>query len=103
MKVIGGMFHMWYIFGTGWKRFSVNSAPDRIYKIGHAVSADGISWLKEEALQIIGDRLGADESQALPTVVEIGGRYNMSESQASGVTSSSGSSSSRVQFTKSSE
>jgi len=22
VKIIGGVFHMWYIFGTGWKRFS---------------------------------------------------------------------------------
>ena len=40
--------------------------PDRTYKIGHAVSDDGINWVKEEAKQIIADRLGPDESQALP-------------------------------------
>ena len=39
---------MWYIFGTGWKRFAPDAAPDRIYKIGHAVSTDGIEWVKEE-------------------------------------------------------
>ena len=68
---------MWYIFGTGWKRFSADAPPDRTYKIGHAVSSDGINWVKEEARQIIADRLGADESQALPTVIEIDGRYHM--------------------------
>ena len=77
VKVIGGVFHMWYIFGTGWKKASADAAPDRTYKIGHALSADGINWVKEEAKQIIADRLGADESQALPTVIEIGGRYHM--------------------------
>lgn len=77
VRVIGNVFHMWYIFGTGWKKFSPDSAPDRVYKIGHATSADGINWLKEEARQIVDDRLGADESQALPTVIEIGGRYHM--------------------------
>jgi hypothetical protein len=74
---IEGTFHMWYIFGTGWRQFQEGSAPDRIYKIGHATSADRIHWTKEEARQIVPDRLGGDESQALPTVVEIGGRYHM--------------------------
>ena len=82
VKVVGDLFHMWYIFGTGWKRFAQGqeqaaAPPDRTYKIGHAVSADGINWVKEEARQIVADRLGADESQALPTVIAIGGRGHM--------------------------
>ena len=77
VKVISGVFHMWYIFGTGWKRYSANAPPDRTYKIGHAVSSDGVEWVKEEARQIIASRLGADESQALPTVCEVGGKYHM--------------------------
>lgn len=77
VKVIGDTFHMWYIFGTGWKKYAPDAAPDRTYKIGHAVSHDGINWVKEEARQIISDRLGSDESQALPTVIQIGKRYHM--------------------------
>jgi len=77
VKVIDGTFHMWYIFGTGWKKYTSDSAPDRTYKIGHATSSDGINWVKEEARQIITDRLGPDESQALPTVIEIAGRHHM--------------------------
>ncbi|HRF73175.1 MAG TPA: hypothetical protein PL117_10415 [Accumulibacter sp.] len=77
VKLIGGVFHMWYIFGTGWKKFAADEAPDRTYKIGHAVSSDGVEWVKEEARQIIANRLGADESQALPTVIEIDGRQHM--------------------------
>jgi hypothetical protein len=77
VKVINGTFHMWYIFGTGWKKYTPESEPDRTYKIGHAVSSDGVDWVKEEAKQIIPDRLGVDESQALPTVIEIKGRYHM--------------------------
>lgn len=77
VKVIGEVFHMWYIFGLGWKRFAAEVQPDRTYKIGHAVSRDGINWVKEEARQIITDQLGPDESQALPTVIEIAGRYHM--------------------------
>ena len=77
VKVINGIFHMWYIFGTGWKKFSPESMPDRTYKIGHATSKDGIEWTKEEARSIIPDRIGADESQALPTVISIGQRHHM--------------------------
>jgi hypothetical protein len=77
VKVIGGVFHMWYIFGTGWKRFVAGAAPDRTYKIAHATSNDGIEWVKEEARQIVADRLGSDESQALPTVIQIAGRSHM--------------------------
>jgi len=77
VKVIGDTFHMWYIFGTAWKQFAPKVPPDRTYKIGHATSHDGIKWVKEEARQIIPDRIGSDESQALPTVIEISGRYHM--------------------------
>jgi hypothetical protein len=77
VKFINGEYHMWYIFGTGWKKYAPDSAPDRTYKIGHAVSKDGIDWIKEEARNIIPDKLGVNESQALPTVIGIDGRYHM--------------------------
>ncbi|MDP3921144.1 MAG: hypothetical protein Q8R76_10125 [Candidatus Omnitrophota bacterium] len=71
-------FHMWYVFGVYWRRFVDNQPADRNYKIGYAISDDGISWQKrEEGRQIIPDRLGEDESQALPTVVHHNGRYHM--------------------------
>ena len=77
VRHVGGVFHMWYIFGTGWKRYDAQAAPDRTYKIGHATSPDGIVWTKEEGRQIIADRLGADESQALPTVTTIANRHHL--------------------------
>jgi len=77
VKRIGEVFHMWYIFGTGWRSYGEGAAPDRTYKIGHAVSDNGIDWTKEEARSIIADRLGPDESQALPTVVTIDTRHHM--------------------------
>ena len=77
VRMHGGVFHMWYIFGTRWQAPTPETAPERTYKIGHAISADGRQWAKEEARQIIADRLGRDESQALPTVVAIGGRHHM--------------------------
>jgi len=77
VKIINDTFHMWYIFGTGWKQYAADIPPERTYKIGHATSADGVNWLKEEARQIIPDRLGPDESQALPSVINIAGRFHM--------------------------
>jgi hypothetical protein len=77
VKVINDTFHIWYIFGIGWRRYAEGATPDRTYKIGHAVSEDGINWQREDGRQIIADRLGPDESQALPSIVEIGGRYHM--------------------------
>jgi hypothetical protein len=77
VRQIAGSFHMWYIFGTGWRREAPQLAAERTYKIGHAVSSDGIEWRKEEARQIVVDRLGADESQALPTVIALGERWHM--------------------------
>jgi len=72
-----GVFHMWYIFGTGWKRYAPDAPPDRTYKIGYATSIDGLYWRKDEARAIVADRLGEDESQALPSVLRIGKRWHM--------------------------
>ena len=77
VRLVGETFYMWYIFGTSWKSYSPNSAPDRIYKIGQATSRDGTRWVKQDGCAIVPDRLGEDESQALPTVIEIEGRHHM--------------------------
>lgn len=77
VRVFEGRFHMWYMFGTRWKQYEDADVPERIYKIGHAVSDDGLQWEKQEGEAIVGDRLGGDESQALPTVIAFGGRYHM--------------------------
>lgn len=71
------IFHMWYIFGQRWKRESDGTPPDRVYKIGHAISANGIDWVKEDGVQILPDFLGADECQALPSVIAFGKKYHM--------------------------
>lgn len=70
-----GLFHMWYIYGQEWRVFEAGAQPDRIYKIGHAVSEDGITW-NREGRQIIADSF-ADESQALPCVIFYQGMYHM--------------------------
>ncbi|MHC8296414.1 glycoside hydrolase family protein [Pseudomonas sp. LB3P58] len=72
----GDLFHMWYIYGTKWQKFSETEAPDRVYKIAHATSPDGITW-QRDGRQIISDRLNADECQALPTVIQVNGVYHM--------------------------
>jgi hypothetical protein len=76
VQFYNGLFHMWYLFGLGWKKYS-DSPPDRIYKIGHATSLDGINWEKEEARRIISDKLNEDECQALPTVLFHNNLYHM--------------------------
>lgn len=70
-----GYFHMWYIYGTQWKRYATNAPADRIYKIGHATSEDGMAWQRDNR-QIVKDELD-EESQALPTVINFSGMYHM--------------------------
>ena len=78
VRIFQGTFHMWYIFGLRWQHFGSTAKPERIYKIGHAISSNGVDWVKEdEGRPIISDRLGADESQALPSVIAIEDRYHM--------------------------
>jgi predicted GH43/DUF377 family glycosyl hydrolase len=72
-----GTYHMWYIFGTMWRRFATGAAADRTYKIGHATSANGIDWVSGGGRPIIPDRLSGDESQALPSVVFRDGLFHM--------------------------
>ena len=73
---IGGIYYMWYIFGTKWKSFSENEPPDRVYKIACATSVDAINW-QRDGRQIVADRLGEDECQALPTVFRRNDLYHM--------------------------
>lgn len=77
VKKVGHTYYMWYIFGTGWKPNEVDGTPERTYKIGQAISPDGVEWTKDEARRIIPDLIGPDESQALPTVVSRGTRSHM--------------------------
>ena len=69
---IGPQFHMWHIFGTRWQRYGAAGEPERVYKIGHAVSADALTWESTgEGAPLIADVLGEDECQALPTVAAL--------------------------------
>ena len=71
-----GIYHMWYIYGIRWELFGENDQPDRVYKIAHATSTDGISWSRN-GLPIICDKLNRNECQALPTVIFSQGKYHM--------------------------
>lgn len=76
VRKFGENFHMWYIFGTRWVKHTSGVPADRVYKIAHATSRNGIEWQKEGRL-IIDDKLDPDECQALPTVIKIADRYHM--------------------------
>lgn len=71
-----GQYHMWYMLGTKWVKENDAAAPDRVYKIGYAVSDNGIDWAPE-ARDIIPSILHENECQALPTVLKIGDIYHM--------------------------
>lgn len=75
VRILNGTFHMWYIYGTHWKTYPREQRPERIYKIGHAVSQDGVAWRKD-GKQLISDAFD-DECQAHPSVVDIGNRHHM--------------------------
>jgi hypothetical protein len=77
VRYFEGKFHMWYMFGTKWAVLEEGDAPDRVYKIGHAVSDNGIDWVKEDGVQVVSDKLHENESMALPTVAFFDGRYHM--------------------------
>jgi predicted GH43/DUF377 family glycosyl hydrolase len=75
VRVYGSKYHMWYIFGQRWIENPVEETA-RVYKIGHAISDDGKTWVRDSK-QIIPDKLNADECQALPTVIFTKNRYHM--------------------------
>ena len=76
VRKFNGVYHMWYMFGKKWIRENEKADPDRVYKIGHAVSDSGIDWKRCEA-DIIEGILHENECQALPTVIKIDGVYHM--------------------------
>jgi hypothetical protein len=76
VAIYNNSFHMWYIYGTKWITTPTEGDPQRVYKIGHAISDDGVSWHKTSR-QIIADSLNTDECQALPTVINFNKKYHM--------------------------
>jgi hypothetical protein len=70
------VYHMWYIFGVQWVKQPIIGRVERVYKIGHAISEDGILWVKTGG-QVIEDKLNSEECQALPTIIKIKNKYHM--------------------------
>jgi hypothetical protein len=77
VRVYKDVFHMWYIYGKYWLDASGNEPEARVYKISHAISKDGITWFKRDGRQLIEDRIGVHECQALPTIIKINNKYHM--------------------------
>jgi hypothetical protein len=69
-------FHMWYIYGQRWIYGTEGAPPDRVYKIAHAESIDGVNWTRSGE-PVISDWLGKDECQALPCVFRHGEGWHM--------------------------
>lgn len=69
-------YHMWYIYGSKWIVDQKEDDPQRVYKIVHGISKDGISW-EREGRHIVTDKLGENECQALPTVIYFKDKYHM--------------------------
>lgn len=76
VAIFENIYHMWYIFGTKWIVDPTEDAPQRVYKIAHARSTDGISW-ERDGTKIITDKLNENECQALPTVIHFNNKYHM--------------------------
>jgi hypothetical protein len=77
VRFFEGRFHMFYLFGKKWSEATADHASERVYKIGHAVSDDGIDNWQRTGGTIIPDKVDENECQALPTVIQIDGRYHM--------------------------
>lgn len=76
VRFLADEYHMFYLYGKKWSEATDEYPSERVYKIGHAVSDDGIDWRKDNK-QIITDVVDENECQALPTVIQIDGRYHM--------------------------
>lgn len=76
VRKFNDVFYMFYIFGQRWCEATTEHSPERVYKIAYATSQDGLNWQKANKC-IISDVIDENECQALPTVININGRYHM--------------------------
>jgi hypothetical protein len=77
VRIFNNKFHMFYIYGTKWSEEAPEHPSERVYKIGHAVSEDGITDWQRTGKHIITDKINENECQALPTVIKMGKRLHM--------------------------
>lgn len=76
VRVFDEKFHMFYLFGKKWSDATDDAHAERVYKIGHATSDNGIDWRKTNT-SLIPDVIDENECQALPTVIKLDNRYHM--------------------------
>jgi predicted GH43/DUF377 family glycosyl hydrolase len=68
---------IWYLaYTVGTKWFMADGRAEIIYKLRMAHSLDGLNWTRLNR-NIVADRLGQDEAQACPDIIERNGAYHM--------------------------
>ena len=45
VRIVEGVWHLWYMTGLGW--LPNEGAPEAVFRIAHATSADGIHWQRD--------------------------------------------------------
>ncbi len=63
VRMFKDKFHMYYLYGKKWSEATAENAAERVYKIGNAVSDDGIIWERVDK-GIIQDVIDENECQA---------------------------------------
>lgn len=71
VRVIDGVWHMWYLVGTKWLLSDGKYEP--VYRIAHATSADGIEWARDGKPII--EALTEDECQVSFALFRHGDRW----------------------------
>ena len=68
----------WFLGYTAGRKWFLdeNGTPEIIYKLRMAYSENGINWTRFEK-DLIPDRIGEDEAQACPDIIELNGKYHM--------------------------
>lgn len=80
MRLSPSEWHAWFIYGIEWRRGVSSPRAERIYKIGHAASSDGVHWsreLRKGGSRCVPDAIGPDECQAMPSVIRLGNTFHM--------------------------
>lgn len=66
-------WHMWYTSGVKW--IDNGEKPESVYQITHAVSKDGIDWIRDGYFSV--SPVLENEAQASPTIIQIGNKWHM--------------------------
>ena len=75
LRKYNGKWYLFYTCGTKWIT-DKSGRPEIIYKIKVATSNDLLNW-NRDGDPLIETRLGKDEAQACPDVVQINGKFHM--------------------------